>query len=125
MESQEELSEIGVDVILQRKKLLRICRSLRREGVPRVLLEKGKAAIEKKERTKGVGYREHEPYAYGRRWAQHDRPTPQPSKQTSEVAKCEEVTDGATIPMARTYLRMLAESQQEAAIAKQHLWDLR
>lgn len=34
-------------------------------------------------------------------------------------------TNDPTLPMARMYLRLLAESQQEAAMAKQRLWELR
>jgi len=77
----------------------------------------------------GVGYRKGEAFQHGRDQAQSRAavaPVSLPANAGSSMGAMNLAgVDAASMPMARVYLRLLAEAQQEAAVAKQRLYDLR
>ena len=96
VEAPQELGEVGVDLTLQQKKMVRLCKSLRAGGVPQSLLDEGakrrlseEHAEEERQRNepvRGVGYRKGERYESGDRWGATDAATDTAGAKGGDVA---------------------------------------
>ena len=126
VEAPQELAEVGVDLTLQQKKMVRLCKSLRAGGVPQSLLDEGAKRRQSEEHAederqrnepvRGVGYRKGERYENGGRWGATDTATDTAAADAASGQEKGAADDAATTAETK------AGGKEGAAAPSQQPW---